>query len=580
MPGLLHRLRDSLEETHSTAFELRRHFFLRFFDSDFVSEAGQWRVLAIGVFAILASLSLLFVPAYYGKYMMLNALPTPDLYRLAALADVLFLITLAMFISGLVTTFLWPSLFPNFQDYLALASLPIRMRDVFVAKFTGLIAFALSFIIATILLPSAFLPAVAAGKYSLEFGVRPTALFVSSSLAALFVFLLLVAVQGVLLNVLPARQFERVSLTVQGALLTVFLCGLPVVLSIPDLHESLDQWPHWAMWAPPAWFLGLHEVLSGRPDRLAIRLAWLSLAGVIGAGSAATATYLWSYRRHRVRLLESAGKLKRIADHGWIGAIAEMFIPDPRELAVFAFSAKTLPRTRQHRLILITFAALAVAVIFESFFNLSLSRGLRGVSFQVDALRKAAISAPLTLSLFLLAGLRYVFRLPVDLGANWAFRINELGNCAIFLGAVQRFLVCCAVLPVVLLTLPMEVHFFGLSTGMIAAALCLLPSLALMGLFLIQVEAIPFTSCYLPGRRPVIETLVIYLIAVSVYVSVLSRVIIRCLERVGSELALFGILLTAWLVLRMAQLDHWGVGKLEFEELPEPVVMAMNLDRD
>jgi Pirin C-terminal cupin domain len=253
----MQRPREWLEETHSAAFELRRHFFLRFFDSDLVSTPGQWQVVASGVLAILLSLSLVYTQAYYHKYLELNALPTPDPQRLATVADVLFLITLAMALIGLFTTLQWPSLFPGLRDYLALGSLPVRMREVFVAKFAALVAFASLFIVAITLLPSAILPTVMAGRYSPNILRQVPAIFVSSSLAALFVFFSLVAVQGVLLNVAPIRHFARISLTVQALLLTTLLCGLPLVFSIPSLQNSMDQRPDWIVWIPPVWFLGL-----------------------------------------------------------------------------------------------------------------------------------------------------------------------------------------------------------------------------------------------------------------------------------------------------------------------------------
>src|SRR5204863_5018174 len=127
----MQRPREWIEETHSIGFELRRHFFLRFFDSDLVSTPGQWQVVAGGVLAVLLSLSLIYTQAYYHKYVELNKLPTPDPQRLATLADVLLVITLAMFLIGLFSTMLWPQLFPGLRDYLALGSLPIRMRDLF-----------------------------------------------------------------------------------------------------------------------------------------------------------------------------------------------------------------------------------------------------------------------------------------------------------------------------------------------------------------------------------------------------------------------------------------------------------------
>ena len=74
-------LRDWLQETHSAGFELRRHFFLRFFDSDLVSTPGQWQVVAGGVLAVLLSLSIILTQAYYHKYQELNLLNSPELHE-------------------------------------------------------------------------------------------------------------------------------------------------------------------------------------------------------------------------------------------------------------------------------------------------------------------------------------------------------------------------------------------------------------------------------------------------------------------------------------------------------------------
>jgi hypothetical protein len=580
MRDVLHNFREWLEETHSTGFELRRHFFQRFFDSDLVSTPGQWRVVAIGALAILLSSSIIFAQAYYHKYRILAELDTPEPFRLASIADALFLVTLAMFVIGLFTTLQWPSLFPGLRDYLALAALPIRMRDVFIAKFTALIAFAGAFVVATTLPPSLFLPAMMAGQYAIPSTAQIPATFVSCSLAALFVFFSLVAFQGVLLNLLPSAQFARISLAMQATLLLVLLCGLPLVFSIPNLQNSMNQRPDWLVWVPPAWFLGLHQVMAGNHEPLATRLARISLTGVASAIAAAVITYLWSYRRHKVRLLESPSVAPKMERRSWLADHASVLFPDPSKLAVFAFIAKTLARSRQHRLVLTGFAAIAAALIFDSFVTLSFDTSAHDFSERTLALRHAAISAPLALSLFVLAGFRYLFRLPVELRANWVFRVNELGNRPVFLSAVRQFLLCFAVTPVALLTLPLEMRVLGPGTGIVAAVLCLLPSLTLMECLLIHFEKIPFTSAYLPGRRPLIETLVLYGIAVIFYVSVLSTIVNWCLKGPRPTLVLFALLLGAWWLARRARREDWEFGKLEFEELPEPAILTLSIQRD
>ena len=133
---------------------------MRFFDSDLLSSPGQWRAVAIGIVAVLLSLGIIFIPGLYKQYLLLARLPASRPYHLAMLGDIFGLILLAMTLIGIFTAIQWHSLFPGLRDYQVLASYPIRLSDVFVAKFTALLAFGLILIISTTLPPSVLLPAV------------------------------------------------------------------------------------------------------------------------------------------------------------------------------------------------------------------------------------------------------------------------------------------------------------------------------------------------------------------------------------------------------------------------------------
>jgi len=110
--------------------------------------------------------------------------------------------------------------------------------------------------------------------------------------------------------------------------------------------------------------------------------------------------------------------------------------------------------------------------------------------------------------------------------------------------------------------------------------MCLLPSLILMESLLVRFEKVPFTSSYLPGRRPLIETLLIYGVGVAVYVSVLSSIGDLVARGPRSALGLFAVLLSIWLKVRKGRREDLEVGKLEFEELPEPAVLTLGIGRD
>ena len=75
------------------------------------------------------------------------------------------------------------------------------------------------------------------------------------------------------------------------------------------------------------------------------------------------------------------------------------------------------------------------------------------------------------------------------------------------------------VLPIALLTLPLEIEIFGALTGIAVGLLSFLPSLVMEEVLLSGFEKIPFTSAYLPGKRPLIETVCMYGVAFGAYVA-------------------------------------------------------------
>jgi len=569
-----------MEETHGAGFELRRHFFRRFFDSDLVSSSGQWQVVAAGLFAIVVSLSIPMTQAYFHKYRMLQALDSSEPFRRAALADHLFLVTLAMTLTALVTAMQWQSLFPGLRDYLVLAGLPVRTREVFAAKFSALVFFMGVFIVGLSLPPSAILPTVMASRYFSPHWLDIGALFAAMAGAALFIFFALVAVQGILLNILPPRLFPGVSLLAQCTLFTLAICLAPLVISIPSLDRYMDQRPPWAASLPPVWFLGMDQTMLGRRDPFFAalgRTAWMALgAAAIGA----VAAYWWSYRRQKVRLLETPVQQRREFSAGrrMLASLAERLLPGLPEQAVFGFTAATLARSRLHRMVLTGFVAVALALIGQGFVSLWLGSGPRGVtSF---ALRQAAVSAPLALSLFVLAGYRYLFRLPVELRANWLFRVHEGGNHTLLLRGMEKFVFWFGTIPVALLTLPLEMRIFGAAAGAEAALLAFLPAMIVQDALLAGFEKIPFTSAYLPGQRPLIETVSLYGAAFGVYVVALGGIIVSAVRQQSTFLLALAILLAAWARLRWNRRIYGVMGEIEYEEIMEPAVQTLAIFKD
>ena len=100
-------------------------------------------------------------------------------------------------------------------------------------------------------------------------------------------------------------------------------------------------------------------------------------------------------------------------------------------------------------------------------------------------------------------GVRTVFSLPLDLRANWLFRVTPAPGGAACLAAVRRALLAAAVIPVLAATAVLLIWHWPL----VALAEHLL-ILALLGILLTELSLrgfrkIPFTCSWLPGKSKV-----------------------------------------------------------------------------
>ncbi|HEV3332449.1 MAG TPA: hypothetical protein VG096_15775 [Bryobacteraceae bacterium] len=339
-------MKDWLAETHSAGFELARHSLVRFFDSDLVTTSGQWTKVLIGAFSLLVPVFMIVVPSLGHKYAYLSSLPSPEPYRHNLRADELWLITLAMSVVGLLAAVEWQALFPGLRDYLSLGSLPVRPRQIFVAKFLALFALLTATIVVVNSFPTVAFAGLSHGHWepNPSYAAHFLAHGASCVLASYFLCFAIVACQGILLNLLPPRLFASVTGYVQGLLITLMLVLIVLSLSIDSKVEMAVLRPEISRWLPPVWFLGLYQAILGDPDPQFRALAARALAALAAAVGAAILSYLVSYQRHRRLFVEGASVRQRDRKIGRI--VLDWAIPNPRQQAVFVFMAQTLARQR------------------------------------------------------------------------------------------------------------------------------------------------------------------------------------------------------------------------------------------
>ena len=307
--------------------------------------------------------------------------------------------------------------------------------------------------------------------------------FAATAGACVFVFFTLVALQGLLLNVLPARLLPRVSLWVQGLILVATIGALPLVGRQPA-----------ASWWPGTWFQGLWEAIITGHARLSFpALAAMSIPAVVAAARLPRQLRPISPRPSRSTCPERRSAPGRSC-RSWL---LERWIPDPHEQGAFAFLWKSLARSNTHRLVLLTYTGLALGWIVKGALDMPTpslrDEGVYGMLVTVS---------PLAFALLVTIGLRYLFSLPVTLQANWFFRILDREGRAAWLRAVERFVVWLGIAPIYLASLPAAIAILGIVRAIAVTVLSFSIALLWFELIFRNWRKLGFTCSYLPHQRP------------------------------------------------------------------------------
>jgi hypothetical protein len=564
-------MREWLNETHGPAFELLRHFLLRFFDSDLVTTPGQSAGAIIGAVSLLLPWFPLFAGPLRFKYAHFSGLPTPGPYRLAIRGDELWLITMVMAAIGLLTAIKWQALFPGLHDYRVLGWLPLRARQIFAAKLTALLLIAGAAVVLVAAAPSLIFPALSGGRWAYQpsLGARVLAQAASFGAASGFVFFALVALEGVLLNVLSGRLFARVTAWLQGFLVAVMLIMLVLSFSIQPQTAARLLRPAPANWLPPVWFLGLEQSLSGDPYPAMQALSHRALAALAIAFGLVLATYLASYRRHRALMMEGTAASGK--SRGWPGVIFDWLVPNPRQQAVISFLARTLAGSGQHRMILTAYGGFGLAILLS---------GMIGLEAIVGPDRLAAacfVYSHVILLVFLLIGLRHLFALPTELKANWIFRLTEGDGRRDWMLAVDRSVLFCGAAAMLAAPFPLEVRLLGWRAPAEVLLFTIAGLLCYESLF-VEWEKLPFTCSYLPNKTPA-WMLSLELFGLLALLPVVNWVLLSCLYRPIAYGVILTILTALWLRVHVERRENWNDLRLKYEEAPDPAVHGLNLLR-
>ncbi len=358
---------------------------------------------------------------------------------LGAWSEEHFLISTTLMVAGLITVLCWDSTFPDKRDVLVLAPLPVRVGTLFRAKIAALgTTLGLTVLIVNVFTgvtwPFVLVPD-GAGIFG---GLRSFAAYwITMLAAAAFLLCSVLAVQGLAAQFLSRRRFLRVSGFLQ---LSAFCANLTVYFLEPLLATPRDfaapENQRLLAWLPSYWFLGLFHALNGSLHPALHPLEWRAMVGLIVAVSGAAAGFLLCYFRTLRKIVEEPDITPGARRTGWSSRWA-----DSVEAAIVLFSARTLARSRQHRVILAFYLGIGFAIALAYLKGLAHGAGWRHVNTPV------LVASIVTMWLAVL-GVRVVFSMPLELRANWIFRVTAVHPAPRYLAATRTSLLAIAVAPV------------------------------------------------------------------------------------------------------------------------------------
>lgn len=554
---------------------LARHFFTSLFDFGVLSDEGAeaLKKLLLGGLALAIALGLLLTRVFMAKYGELAGAP-PEVYAREVVADHAFLMALSMWIVAAAMALAGQSLFPDETDFRILMAEPLSRAEVFGAKLAALLLFAALFIAGShvALVPLGALTLMGAAKTG-SFVLSALAFLVSSLVASLFAALGIVAIQGLLVMLASRSRLLAFSGAVRSAVIGGLVLALPLVTRLPAAAGAFaaDAW--WLAWAPPAWFAGLERWLLGDATRPS--LAAQALGATIAAFAIAAVAYIRLYRRFDRVTFQSPGPGPAYAR---AGALAGWHRGAPVRVAVRRFVSLTIRRSVLHQGLTIGVLAGAGGLVLNSL--LSASGWEQPDATAHGALGGTLLWVPMTMMFFAIPGIRLALSVPLDLRANWIFRMAEDvdGRAEVADASVRTVLVWGVALPIALMA-PLQWWVLGwgsIAVLLVEAAIGWSLAEYLMG----DWRRVPFTCSYIPGKG-FVPQMCVKGFAAFVLFTVASGLLLRLSLRhprvaVGAVL----ILTVAAAALAMRRARHTKQEGLIFEDQLPTEVTPLRLSAD
>jgi hypothetical protein len=497
---------------------LARTFFSRFFESELMPPGLPQAQLVIWSMVGLATPGLLLPMKFALSFARIDA-DAASVTR-ALLTFRLLFITLTMTAIGLVAIVIWDGMFPDRRDARILTPLPVPGTTLIGARLLALAALCGIFVVGVNVIPSVIYgPMVAAFGGASHMLLGLLGHFVSTTLAGFFVFSSLIALQGIVLNLGGRRASERLSVLLQ-ILFVVML--LQMIFFMPRLGGMIaaDLNSGWLRAMPSVWFLGLYDVIGGRPVAGAPKLAFAAVGATAISVAAAVLLFVSTHQRLTRLAIESreVGRRSRLVERA-VGALTRIVCRRPVSQATFEFTLRTLVRSRSHRLLVSAYLGIGLALVASAIVPLAIRRGFSGFTVPNFEL----LSAPLVITFLTTVGMRVAFAIPVEPRANWAIRIAEPADRRAAMAGVRAALALGGVAPAVLFAAVSAGLLWEPRAAMLHVFVCAVMGMLLVDILLINLPKLPFTCTYYPGKAKFGRLWPLYLTAFGTYAFTTAR---------------------------------------------------------
>lgn len=545
---------------------LYRAFLSRLIDFELLSAQGQVQTLLVQFAAMLAALSFTVVVVRIPSFG--NARLSHAALAAAAAGDEHFLIATTMAIVGIFAVLAWNNMFPDRSDALILGSLPVRTAVVLRAKLWAIGAVLGTSVIALnsftgLAYPFVVYPPGGSVLRSLA------AYWLTMALATLFLFSASLAIQGLAAQIFSYPVFLRLSSFIQ---LIAFFAILAAYFLAPPVSQL-------APWMPSIWFLGVFQMLNRPTDPAYAPLAARAMLALGGSLAIAAVTFGLAFNRSVRRIVEQPdiAPADRTRPAARLGAwLARKLLPRPFERAILLFTARTMARSRQHRMLLAVYGGIGLAI------GLAYARSVVYGSTPWDRPGRELLSGAFVLLFFAAIGTRAVFALPLALRSNWIFRITQVHSPAKYFTAVRKAAMILACGPVWLAAAMLYFALWPASAVWKHLAIMAATGTLLVYLLMFRFRKIPFTCSYLPGKTDLRIKLgsraILFLLLADIFV----RLEALALGSPRGFAIMLALLLAAalWARRRTIEFARIRLVPVQFEELPPDEVTVLDLKAD